>query len=277
MKLLDDIIVEDDLYNKIEQLRLYRLDKNEVIINSLIVGVEAYLEVAQRNLLKKYGSSTEDNTQLKEDTLIDKKNELLRKTFKGIQGERAVKIYPGNASSQEEKMFFMNCYVSVKFLIKKEFKSIGACNVLSNICNKSISELENKSKLDLSNKYKILLKEEQEEMRIHTENIKLAGELLVNILPLCDDLFTDHEIAQIFSCSIKKVKETRKIYDLVKTGEQIQDGFLLTAIRNFVIEDRSDYKGRKRWVKDCPVYEMPFFSSIIVATVDKLSKKSKIV
>lgn len=245
-------------------------------IEKLILKVGINYQLATKDLKILVGKALAGDIKLnckRSHMYMDETAKQICYGFKGIQRDRIIKILSGTANFQERKMFFMNYFIYIKLMLKRCFKEADNCCYQANECNIKSLEAKIKNRIHVSDKYKKIAKEYLEINYSSMNYVKSAGEFLLIALPECEDLFTDHEIAQIFSCNFNKVKEARNAYDALKKENKVHGSFLFNAIFTFNTENRGDYKGRRDGIQDCPTYEIPFFTAIVLGNIDRIVKR----
>lgn len=200
--------------------------------------------------------------------------QCLCNSFKGIQRDRFLKVVEKEATKEEQKKFLLNYLIHLKFEIRKCLKYIESNKEVIDICYEMKFKAKEKNKIKTLDRYNKLCRQCQEGSDACIRYLKAIGEFLFNTLPKWEGMFTDHEIAQIFSCNFNKVKKVHKIYDEYKKTMPVEEeGFLFAALYLWEIEYRSDYKGREKRIKDCSTYEIPFFSAISYFIFDEVIKE----
>lgn len=247
--------------------------KKEMDIQNLILRVSLKYKLATKELKIFAGEIMAGDSRLynqRSDIFMDKKRERILNAFKGVQRDRLSKILSKTASVEDKKMFYSNYFIKLKFLLRDSFKLVNEYSYLSDSYAKQIAEAKRKSDLVLLRECKMFDKRNRKQINELMKVMRAASDFLFVALQKCEGLFTDHEIAQIFSCSFKKVKIIRQKYETLKKKNKISGGFLFNSVCNFNIENRDDYRARRSGVEDCPSEEIPFFATMILGNPDKV-------
>lgn len=247
--------------------------KKETNIEKLILRIGSKYMLAAKKLKILTGEIMAGDIRLDSQRgciCMNKKRERILNAFKGVQKDRLTKILSGSASFEERKMFYSNYFISVKFILRDYFKLADKYNYLSDSYAKQIAEAKKEDDLVLLRECRMLDKRNKEQINEFMKVIGAASDFLYVALQKCEGLFTDHEIAQIFSCSPNRVQEARKKYEILKRQNKISGGFLFNSVCNFNIENRDDYRTRRIGLEDCPSYEIPFFATIILGNPGKV-------
>lgn len=189
--------------------------------------------------------------------------DLIYKNFSGSQRERALKVLTCTDNVRDRRMFFKNYFIKVKSRLRKSFKNIALQFKKINIYNGKLIKAKSENNLKRANKFKENILQCKKNTLENGNYINITGEFLFTYLPECEGLFTDNEIAEFFSCSKARVQEARRIYEDSKDKEEPEYiGFLLSAICIFGIEYKPGFINRKKGIKDCNTFDVPFFAAI---------------